>query len=665
MTDKEGDMSSETWDGGGAARRALVLRTRSRLLALVGLGAIAAAACGSATSGTATPSGPTNYANVDPANWNESTVSWLKANANSTGTAPSTPTGTLTMAGSNDVSGMLDPQAEYDTVGYRILEALSRPLMFYPPSTSFNKATSLVPDGASSYSVSADGLTYTFTVRSDMRWAITDPSSGQPVAGDGSPVTAADYALGIERNCDPSINGYNNPAYYTATIKGFSSFCSGFQALPTTATPAQRAAYIQANPVSGISVPNSSTLVITLTGPASDFLNLMAMFFTAAAPQQSLNYTPLTAGNPIWSDGSYEVKNYTPGSKIDLVPNPYWGAASGTDTTSTTWSSDPVAARYSAEITVDETLSASAAAAEVQQEIVAGTLDFEWNTVVPPSELPGLANYTNPEFGAFPTPGITNPYLVFNLQASSPLQNVKVRQALEYAVDKVALTKIYGGASFNTVLNQVMGPGAEGYVPGYNPYPTPNNAGDPTKCKSLLKAAGYANGFTITDFYRTDGNHPAIFEEIQKDFGACGVTVTGKGIANGYYTATGILQTSASALASAGWNITEPGWVPDWYGPNNARSILPDLFGSSNFPGTNWGDFSNSTVDGLITQAEAAPTTAAANSLWQQANKAVMAQAPFIPFMGQLTTIMHASSVHNCLFDPFSDQFNITEAWTS
>jgi peptide/nickel transport system substrate-binding protein len=143
------------------------------------------------------------------------------------------------------------------------------------------------------------------------------------------------------------------------------------------------------------------------------------------------------------------------------------------------------------------------------------------------------------------------------------------------------------------------------------------------------------------------------------------VTVTGKGISQGYYTSSGILQTSASALASSGWDITEPGWVPDWYGPADARSILPDLFGSNNFPGTNWGDFSNSTVDSLITKAETAPTLAQATTYWQQANKAVMEQAPFIPFQGQLTNLMRASTVHNAIYNPFSAQYNLADIWLS
>ena len=56
---------------------------------------------------------------------------------------------------------------------------------------------------------------------------------------------------------------------------------------------------------------------------------------------------------------------------------------------------------------------------------------------------------------------------MFNVQSPNnggALGNVKVRQALEYAIDKVAIGKIYGGASLNQPLNQVIGPGAEGYV---------------------------------------------------------------------------------------------------------------------------------------------------------------------------------------------------------
>ncbi len=352
-------MTSDSSVQGGPVRRSPGPRPFHRWWVLVGVGALVAAACGSSSTGSSSSSS-SNVTSLNPTTWNESTVSWLKANVNDTGTAPSTPTGDLTLAGTIDVSGMLDPQGEYDTNGYRVLEALDRSLMFYPPSSDFNTATSLVPDGASAYTISSDGLTYTFKVRSGMRWAVTNPSTGAPVSGDGTPVTSQDYELGLERECDPADAPLGNPSYYTATITGYSSFCTGYEALAATSTAAQRAAYIAANPISGISTPDSSTLVITLMQPASDFLNIMAMFFAAAAPQIALNYVPQTAGNPIWSDGPYEVANYTPGTDIKLVPNPYWGATTGTNLTATTWSEDPVADRYSADIDINETLGSSA-----------------------------------------------------------------------------------------------------------------------------------------------------------------------------------------------------------------------------------------------------------------------------------------------------------------
>ena len=63
---------------------------------------------------------------------------------------------------------------------------------------------------------------------------------------------------------------------------------------------------------------------------------------------------------------------------------------------------------------------------------------------------------------------------MFNLQSpnnGSALGNVEVRQALEYAVDKVALGQVYGGPTLNTPLGQVIPPGNVGYQK-IDPYQT-------------------------------------------------------------------------------------------------------------------------------------------------------------------------------------------------
>ena len=123
---------------------------------------------------------------------------------------------------------------------------------------------------------------------------------------------------------------------------------------------------------------------------------------------------------------------------------------------------------------------------------------------------------------------------------------------------------------------------------------------------ALLKAAGYPNGITLKDYYRNSGNHPAVFQEVQSDFGKCGVTVVGTPIATGYYGSSGIGVTSTSTgLKSGKWDITEPGWVPDWFGPTNGRATLPDLFdGALELPRLGLGRLRHPTVDQLVNQAE-------------------------------------------------------------
>ena len=409
--------------------------------------------------------------------------------------------------------------------------------------------------------------------------------------------------------------------------------------------------------VSGIQTPDDNTIVFTLTEPATDFDNIVALPFASAAPVEYLKYIPLTPGNVLYSDGPYYISTYNVGHEIILSRNPAW-----------TQSSDPIRHQYVNQVDVKLDLAGAAATTEVQQDMQAGTADLEWNTIVPTADIAGLESPWNPDLGTFPTPGITNPYLVFNVQSpnnNGALGNVKVRQALEYAINKVAIGKIYGGASLNEPLNQVIAPGAEGYVP-FNDYPTTNNEGNPGECKSLLKAAGYPNGLTLKDYYRNNGNHPAVFEEVQSDFAKCGVTTVGTPIATGYYGSSGIGVTSANGLKSGQWDITEPGWNPDWFGPANGRATLPDITdGALDFPGSDWGGYDDPAVDSLVNQAESALTVSAASALWHQADEQVMKDAPMIPINTQLTALYHSSRVHNAIYIPFSSQYDITQIWLS
>jgi ABC-type transport system substrate-binding protein len=612
--------------------------------------ALAAAACGTSSPGVGSPSGAAQGSNLfNPTNFSTSTVSWLAANQNASGTPVMG--GTLKVEGSTDLSAAADPQGEYETIGTGLERTYTRQLVSDPASPNINTAVSLVPDAASAMpTVSSDGLTYTFHLRPGLMWNTTPPR----------PVTSQDFQRGILRNCDPTLSPNGNPGYYISTIAGFKAYCTAFENSNPSESPAARATFINngMNSVSGIKTPDSNTIVFTLTQPATDFDSILALPFASAAPVEYLKYTPLTPGNVLYSDGPYAITTYNVGHEIILTRNAAW-----------TQASDTIRHQYVNEIDVKLDLAGSAAATEVQQDMQAGTADLSWNTDVPPADVEGLETPTwNAGLGTFPAPGTTNPYLVFNVLSpnnSGALGNVKVRQALEYAIDKVALGKIYGGASLNQPLNQVIGPGAEGYVQ-FNDYPSTNNQGNPGKCKSLLAAAGYPNGITLKDYYRNSGNHPAVFQEVQSDFKKCGVTVVGTAIATGYYGSSGIGVTSADGLKAGKWDITEPGWIPDWFGPTNGRATLPDILdGQLSYPGSDWGGFDDPAVDALVNQAESATSLSTAASLWHQADEQVMKDAAFIPFQTQLTPLFRSSRVHNAIFQPFSEGYDYTQIWLS
>ena len=333
-------MRPSTLDGRAALRRKL-----PKYVTFIAFAAIGVTACGSTT-----PSSGGGAANTDlfnPANFNTSNVSWLSANQNATGTPPSTPTGTLKAVGSIDLSAGMDPQAEYETEGFQVDNLYARQLVTYAASTNINTADSLVPDAASAMpTVSSDGLTYTFHIRSGVMWNTSPPRQ----------VTSQDFVRGLKRECDPTIAPNGNAGYYVSTIVGYGAFCTPFEGQDATESAAARAAYINGTNISGLQTPDSSTLVVTLTQPASDFNNIMALPFASAAPVEYLSQVPLTPGNQTYSDGPYYVQTYDVGHSIDFAPNTQWSQ-----------STDPNRHQYLSDIHIQVDLSGSAANSEVSR----------------------------------------------------------------------------------------------------------------------------------------------------------------------------------------------------------------------------------------------------------------------------------------------------------
>lgn len=564
------------------------------------------------------------------------------SNASSTGSA-GTPVsgGTLRWVASGDVDH-LDPMSAYYTATAILERGYTRQLVTYPASNDYNKATTIAADMATEVpttangGISSDGLTYTFHLRPDVMWNTSPPRA----------VVAGDFVRALKRFCNPVL-GVGNPTYFTSTIAGMASYCTAYGKVPSTATAAQLASFQNSHTISGVSAPNDTTLVIKLSQPASDFLNIMATTFVSAAPVEWDSYLPDSAAfrQHVYSDGPYAITQYTAGKTIVLSRNPDWKQ-----------STDPIRHQYVAKMVVTEGTNDPG---QALQDLQAGSGDLMWDLPVPTDKIPALQSSKDPNFAIW-AGHISNPYLVFNM-TTGPTKNLKVRQAIEYAIDKVAIAKIYGGTTLNPPITTAIPPGNIGYQ-DYNLYPTPGNNGDPAKCKSMLAAAGFPNGLALTDAYRNAGNHPAVFQSVQADLKACGITVKGSPQQQGNYYA--YIEDPANSKAGK-WDISEPGWIPDWYG-NNGRALVQPLFTSPCVnPTTNYGCYNNTTTNDLVNKALAATSQSAAAGFWHQADMQVMKDAVIVPFTNQNTPLYKSTRVHNAIVSWINLLYDPTQLWLS
>ncbi|SNT21645.1 peptide/nickel transport system substrate-binding protein [Actinomadura meyerae] len=551
--------------------------------------------------------------------------------------------GTLRIVGSSDVEH-LDPASVSSVGAYGLTRTFARTLFGTRASNDFQETVPVRPDVAERVptrengDIGKDRRSYTVRLRTGVLWN-TDPPR---------PVTAHDFVRGFERLCNPAAPS-SGKGYFVSTIKGMDEFCRGYARVDAK-DPAAMAAYQRDHAIEGLRAADDRTLVFRLRRPASDFLNLLALPYTAAAPKEYDAYVPdgpQLRRNTI-SNGPYQITEYRPGLSYELSRNPAWRAAA-----------DPLRERHVAKIRI--TLGQDSPEA-VQQQLEQGTADLAWDQPVPTSAIPRLRD--DPRFAIRETPN-SSPYLVFNLRSPNnrgALGERAVRQALEYAVDRSALIKIVGGPSVARPLHTVIPPGNSGYS-AIEHYPTPGETGDPAKCRELLGRTG-RTGLKLKFPYRTNSVHKLIAQSIADNLDACGVETELIADSGGSFYA-GTLGTPARGRAGE-WDIAAPGWVPDWYG-NNGRSIIQPLFDGRGYGqnSTNYGGYNNPQVNALIDAALTAPDAGRAAGYWQQADQKIMEDAVIVPLLDRAQTLFHSSRVHGALYLPTTSGYDYTRLWLS
>jgi oligopeptide transport system substrate-binding protein len=208
----------------------------------------------------------------------------------------------------------LDPQLGEDVTSINYIENLFVHLTNYDLVTA-----DIVPEAATSWDISDDGLTYTFTIRADIPWVNHNPETGevlQETDADGNPlfVTANDFVYGIKRACNP-----NTGSYYSGIIAGVIAGCQDvYQYEDPENIPQDLIDSI------AVSAPDDETLVIELAAPASYFLSMTPMWTIAATPQWAIEEFGdewIEAGN-IVTNGRYVLNEWEHGVSRTLLRNP-------------------------------------------------------------------------------------------------------------------------------------------------------------------------------------------------------------------------------------------------------------------------------------------------------------------------------------------------------
>ncbi|MFN7151941.1 MAG: ABC transporter substrate-binding protein [Microthrixaceae bacterium] len=213
--------------------------------------------------------------------------------------------------------------------------------------------------------------------------------------------------------------------------------------------------------ITDITAPDDDTVVITVAQPTPNLLSNLGGFKGMAIVQQENVESGDITTAPVGT-GPFSVTGYSSGDRITLAANPdYWGGAPELGGVEYRFISEP----------------ATALAA-----LRAG--DIHWTDVVPPQQVSELESDDTVEIGL--TPSSDYWYLALN-EAREPWSDVRVRQALAYAIDRDAIVQAvsYGTAA----LNQLAIPEQSVWYTAYDEYST-----DLDTAQALLDEAGFTGG---------------------------------------------------------------------------------------------------------------------------------------------------------------------------
>ncbi len=405
----------------------------------------------------------------------------------------------------------------------------------------FNAKMDLLPDLAESWTVSEDGRTWTFKLRSGVEFH------------DGTPFNAEAVKACLDRVLNKE-------------------------------TGSPRRSVLA--PISEVAVVDTNTVNITTEVPCGSLLQRLAHPVAAMISPAAIAKYGKDLGTHPCGTGAFRFVEWETGERLVLERNEkYFDGA-------------PKVSRLTFQIVPEDATRALL--------LQAGQADIALR--LPVSELERLKN--EPDISVIQTDTVMTMYVALN-NSRGVLKDVRVRQALNYAVDKQLIVRdILGGLA--TVADAPISP----YTWGYAPCKVYER--DVQKAKDLLKEAGHPDGvelvlWTPVGRYLMDTQ---VSENLQAQWAEAGIKVT-------------IRQWEFQALMSevkkGQFDMVLLGWSPS---TGDADQGLYPVFHSTQFPPrSNRAFYSNAKVDELLVKAQSETDADKRKALYKEAEQIITDEA--------------------------------------
>jgi peptide/nickel transport system substrate-binding protein len=414
------------------------------------------------------------------------------------------------------------------------------------------------PGLAESWDISDDGLTYTFHLRQGVKFQ------------DGTPFNAKTYVQGLDRLFKKDDPNY---IYNTGAVENMVDFTY--------------------DAIDSYRMVDDSTVEFKLKHPSAPFLASLAMVWNGVvSPAGAAKFGKDFRNNPVGT-GPFMFKEWAHGDHVTLDANPnYWGGKPKIDRLIFKVIPEPQAAF----------LALKNGDVQIMGDVVSQV-------------IPAIQGDSNLQL-------LTQPGLTINgigmPTDTKPFDDVRVRQALNYAVDKKAINdSLYKGLA--VTMTSPLPPAEWGFDDSLKGYPY-----DPEKAKALLKEAGYPDGFKteLLAYTSARGYNPAgpqLAVAVQGYLKQIGVEASVQQIEFGAYL--------AKARSGKYDGMFMVGWSGDNGDPDN---FVGEIFGSEHIPITNMARFRNPDLDNVLQQARRESDHAKRVELYQQAQKMIVEGAPWI-----------------------------------